>query len=785
MRERITILSEKILILIATSFLVFLSCYFSLGRFLGIHKYDRAHMLLGLCVISLILWWVRQEQTKKVWSVTIFLALLLAITWFWGIEHLKAFINEYPDWILGRTAEHKEWENIYYFLQISIIAIVCTIAGAIIQYITIVRKAMTFVLVIVPVASYFVEYPLSQRAVAFLLIFFVFLWIQWKQEKWEKCRSESNFKVRNRAYMFYMAPFLLLFSLVLCVVPVKQEPIKWTVIRNIISRIEDGIQKLSFNRRGYLQEDFDNLLVEMSENTDLRGRVESQNKQLMTIRVNGMKRGYLYLTGSIMASFDGREWTETKPLTEEDIYPDTYELKYAVRRSEGLFGDYYSLINVDVEYEKFHSQNSFLPIKAHEWTNADPLFGKNKMLGYGTTYQVSYLQMNLDSGLFDELLMNTPEDRENVWLSCQPIGEKRMSFQNLMQYREKMQKLYGVNPYLSKEVEEWKTKTLNDALSAKQGNRSIEELTAYEKFRIWERALSEFTYTKEPGELPQYVQSPAQFMDFFLLDSKKGYCTYFATAMVMLARSEGYPARISQGFAIPYEGEAEIKVYGDRAHAWPEIYFEGVGWIPFEPTPGYAAGRYQPWKVSREFYDDNDYTDSSVIDKNHDPRPEQVGEKQEEKVATVSMQEKMQKVLSYFIRGIIAVIILILFVALVMLIYLRITVYRFRKKGIEEQFSMIFNKNISMLEKLGYKREEAETIAEFATRMKMEGEVVLSKTFLYQEEVSYGEKEITRDMTRALWEEQKGLLSMLQNKEQKKIFLLFEKILVASLNEYV
>lgn len=74
--------------------------------------------------------------------------------------------------------------------------------------------------------------------------------------------------------------------------------------------------------------------------------------------------------------------------------------------------------------------------------------------------------------------------------------------------------------------------------------------------------------------------------DYFLFDLKAGYCDYYATAMVVMARSLGIPARLAVGYATG-DLNAEEEVYlvaEDSAHSWPELYFPGVGWVPFEPT---------------------------------------------------------------------------------------------------------------------------------------------------------------------------------------------------------
>ncbi len=95
-----------------------------------------------------------------------------------------------------------------------------------------------------------------------------------------------------------------------------------------------------------------------------------------------------------------------------------------------------------------------------------------------------------------------------------------------------------------------------------------------------------YTYNTSPPELPQ----EADFVDHFLFVGREGYCTYFATAMAVLCRSAGIPARYVEGYA-PSELKNEdfYVVTGQQAHAWTEVYLEGAGWIPFEPTSAYPS----------------------------------------------------------------------------------------------------------------------------------------------------------------------------------------------------
>jgi len=73
------------------------------------------------------------------------------------------------------------------------------------------------------------------------------------------------------------------------------------------------------------------------------------------------------------------------------------------------------------------------------------------------------------------------------------------------------------------------------------------------------------------------------------LVTKKGYCVQFATAMVMMSRAAGIPAHIALGFLPGTRSKGVWTVIASDAHAWPELYLDGLGWTRFEPTPSRAA----------------------------------------------------------------------------------------------------------------------------------------------------------------------------------------------------
>ncbi|MDQ7840942.1 MAG: transglutaminaseTgpA domain-containing protein, partial [bacterium] len=82
---------------------------------------------------------------------------------------------------------------------------------------------------------------------------------------------------------------------------------------------------------------------------------------------------------------------------------------------------------------------------------------------------------------------------------------------------------------------------------------------------------------------------PGDAVDHFLFEERRGYCEQFASAMVVLLRAAEIPARLVTGYAPgtlnPLTGLYEVR--NSDAHAWVEVFFPGVGWVEFEPTPGF------------------------------------------------------------------------------------------------------------------------------------------------------------------------------------------------------
>ncbi|MBM6592345.1 DUF3488 and transglutaminase-like domain-containing protein [Brevibacterium sp. RIT 803] len=116
----------------------------------------------------------------------------------------------------------------------------------------------------------------------------------------------------------------------------------------------------------------------------------------------------------------------------------------------------------------------------------------------------------------------------------------------------------------------------------------------------WEAAVLLQAYFRS-GDFEYSLDAPERAsgdaISDFLVD-KKGYCVQFSSAMTIMARTMGIPARIGVGYGEGTKSGEGFEVSMQDSHAWPELYFEGAGWVRFEPTPGGPAGDPPKWTVA-------------------------------------------------------------------------------------------------------------------------------------------------------------------------------------------
>lgn len=183
------------------------------------------------------------------------------------------------------------------------------------------------------------------------------------------------------------------------------------------------------------------------------------------------------------------------------------------------------------------------------------------------------------------------------------------------QYPPEVVELYLDTPGLTDRVRELVARVTARA------NNDYERVKAVSNYLRFDDS---FTYSTDPGRPPDNVD----LVDYFLFSpeaNRTGYCEYYASAMVMMVRALGIPARVATGFA-PGESQSDgtYLVREAGAHAWAEVYFPGYGWEIFEATPsvsprffrasGQAGGPVAPPRVDADPLLDYDVFRESVND---------------------------------------------------------------------------------------------------------------------------------------------------------------------------
>lgn len=119
------------------------------------------------------------------------------------------------------------------------------------------------------------------------------------------------------------------------------------------------------------------------------------------------------------------------------------------------------------------------------------------------------------------------------------------------------------------------------------------EITAHAQ-TPYDKAVAIEQYLRQNYVYDQFVNEPlanVDAVDHLLFESKRGYCSHFASAMTVLCRAVGVPARLATGYTSgEYDEEERVYVVLEsNAHAWVEVFFPEYGWVEFEPSPGVEA----------------------------------------------------------------------------------------------------------------------------------------------------------------------------------------------------
>lgn len=520
----------------------------------------------------------------------------------------------------------------------------------------------------------------------------------------------------TRKHLVFVAPFLIGVMIMVYISPASDEPYDWAFVKKIYRFAYERVQEMSVRFTLGQGGDGAEAQIGFSTRSSLPGFIEGQNREIM--RITGIPAGvdHIKLTGKTYSDFDGKSWSDGDPDLNPGALMDTLALAASVDDSLRDRDDLIRKARIGIRYRNINTGYVFAPLKPIAVTG-NKAAGKLVLSGgdmkwpdrksFNDEYEVAYYRMNLNNEVFEAFLdsCGTPDKEayeralrsgNTGEMMTQMLSRDELSYEAYLEYMDNVYEVYGQAPAVSPKVSE-----LMSGVWGETENKR-------EKLKALEEYLRGFEYSESPGSLPFNVDDEAGFLDFFLLGSQKGYCSHFATAFVLLARAEGFPARYVQGYVAYPRGRNEVIVYSDMAHAWPEIYYEGAGWIPYEPTPIQEVSSY--WMTSEQMKEPADeYEQPYALGE----RSEDMWDADEEE--PVFDEEENISIPWYAIA--VPVMVTMILTVILLILGRMIRVFRFSGLSAEKKFIMICKSNLRILDRLGQAMGETETLSEYRSRL--------------------------------------------------------------------
>ncbi len=454
-----------------------------------------------------------------------------------------------------------------------------------------------------------------------------------------KINSEEHIFSDTVSMPLYFIPIALIVIVFATSIQVNPKPIQWpwldeninTVYWNMYNKFSvDRYDKFSLANTGF------------GNPSRLGGPIRPDYTPVMTVKAPAR----VYLRGAVYDRYTGIGWEETerdKEMYLVDRSWDYQELQYGWKASIDpiimkygnkeleLFDDlrdpeeyiqFLKLQNMPEELRRLHpngelvirhlnirTKTVFTPLKtitpikgltSDGYRLIEDISGivhADKRLKGQTSYDVSYIQPGYGMAQLEDFFHTSQtgmigafidynirfmenlseDDVSNPELAEQEVMEVIHLYRKLQMHRDQVYELYTTLP---EQIPE-RVITLAEEISS-------DMCTNYGKVKNIEKYLQEnYRYTMNPPYTPQ----EKDFVDYFLFEGKEGYCSYFASAMCVMTRALGLPSRYVEGFLLPEEPDDNgyYHVTNQNAHAWVEVYLEGIGWVTFEPTTPFAG----------------------------------------------------------------------------------------------------------------------------------------------------------------------------------------------------
>jgi len=528
---------------------------------------------------------------------------------------ISAFQNYYiwvEDCFFYEAASNRFYELLFTLLVCFIVAIPIFIFTV---------KRFNFIVILVGGLTFFIiqwvyDYLNGYNSLYLFVAAIIVYYLNHIYLKYSKKEAAGN--VHTGLFILWTLPLSILIIVASLAFPAKENPIEWKWLDTKVNNVYDFFDNiyLSYKSLEYFS-------IESTGFGYSRGKLGGKASLSDTLVLSVISPRSTYLKGSSLDTYTGNSWNNSdnsrallsivlsgslsyitnNEKNEYDLLGDTLESRvgpYYLSNQFKSIEDYSYVDKITIRYEDIRTKSLFVPIKTSSFDDSQLTSGfystssgliiSDKSLNKGLTYSVTALSLKTTDENFINLLRRS---KKGVYLgrpSSISISDQYrfLSYRTNYNYSRYLQ----LPPALPQRVSDL-AKTLTEKLT-----------NNYDKVKAIEQHLaSNYPYTLTPKAKPRNQD----FVDFFLFDGKEGYCTYYASAMTVMVRSIGIPARYVEGYMMPPSKDPETGSYlvtNKRAHSWVEVYFEGFGWVPFEPTAPFTSIFYQQDSFQGSFTND-------------------------------------------------------------------------------------------------------------------------------------------------------------------------------------
>lgn len=591
-------------------------------------------LLVMMCIMVLFTFFHNKKTSLAafIFLGTASAACIIFISFGTGIHKVITFFDEYFYW-LGDFIQYPDTPDpVYQFITVIVLCIFISIFS----YIFIVKRFLFLVILGAGMGLFTIQW--SYNIVSSLIPFYIFLLISliaWLKYVYVlRTSKEPN--------NFSKSAIIIIWSLPVCIIIIalaysfhaSDKPIEWKWLDKKV------ISVYNYINRNFDYEAFD--YFSLSDSSGFGGRDHLLGGRVRLDRTNVLKvttDKNIYLKGAAKEVYTGTAWLNSSH--EETPMGNNYSLLYD-ETSEMLLGmkiltgndnfieDYFYTNKASITFMNLKTKSLFIPSKTTAFSpknnsftgfinNTGDLSAKKRLTkGFNYTLEMYIPKIGTEElinilreskrGLYSKYLTENykiPDIASSVPSSAQstarqpdtiypttPVIQIYPQKNNLVQPYDDVSRLilrseqiYDSYLQLPRDLPQ-RVKDLSASLVSYSTND-------YDKAKAIEQYLSSnYAYNLDVRSTPRN----RDFVDYFLFDLKQGYCSYYASAMTVMARCVGLPARYIEGYMLPPEpvkdNSTTYIVTNMQAHAWVEIYFEGYGWLPFEPTAPFQSNFY-------------------------------------------------------------------------------------------------------------------------------------------------------------------------------------------------